>query len=96
MEHSNQWMQDIALKNITPDKLVFLQDMLFESQKYKGKELFPFFMSLAAKARQKQITYSQEELDIIIPVLKKYASPEDIEKMNKVITMFKKRQLLIY
>ena len=37
------------------------------------------------------VAISQEELDIIIPVLKKYASPEDIEKMNKVITMFKKR-----
>ena len=30
------------------------------------------------------------ELDIIIPVLKKYASAEEIEKMNKVISMFKK------
>lgn len=91
MDQTNKWMQDIALKNISPDKLRFLQDMLFESQKYKGKELFPFFMSLAAKAKQKQISYSQEELDIIIPVLKKYASYDEIEKMDKVITMFKKR-----
>lgn len=91
MDQTNKWMQDIALKNISPDKLRFLQDMLFESQKYKGKELFPFFMSLAAKAKQKQISYSQEELDIIIPVLKKYASYDEIEKMDKVISMFKKR-----
>lgn len=91
MDQTNKWMQDIALKNISTDKLRFLQDMLFESQKYKGKELFPFFMSLAAKAKQKQISYSQEELDIIIPVLKKYASYDEIEKMDKVITMFKKR-----
>lgn len=91
MDQTNKWIQDIALKNISPDKLHFLQDMLFESQKYKGKELFPFFMSLAAKAKQKQISYSQEELDIIIPVLKKYASYDEIEKMDKVITMFKKR-----
>ena len=44
------------------------------------------------KAKQKNISYSQEELDIIIPVLKKYASAEEIEKMNKVISMFKKNK----
>ena len=92
MTDRNNWSLDPALKNIANDKLIFLQDMLFESKKYKGKELFPFFMSLAMKAKQKNISYSQEELDIIIPVLKKYASTEEIEKMNKVISMFKKNK----
>lgn len=92
MNNNENWILDPALKNISQSKLVFLQDMLFESKKYKGKELFPFFMSLAMKAKQKNISYSQEELDIIIPILKKYASQEDIDKMNKVITMFQKNR----
>ena len=92
MNNNENWILDPALKNISQSKLVFLQDMLFESKKYKGKELFPFFMSLAMKAKQKNIAYSQEELDIIIPILKKYASQEDIDKMNKVITMFQKNR----
>ena len=91
MDNSCHWMNDEALKNINQQKLLFLQDMLFESKKYKGKELFPFFLSLATKAKQKNITYQQEELDIIIPILKKYANKEDIEKMNKVIAMFKSK-----
>ncbi|MBR5577860.1 MAG: hypothetical protein IKW28_02575 [Lachnospiraceae bacterium] len=90
--NNNNWMNDEDLKNIAEEKLLFLQNMLFESKKYQGKELFPFFMSLAVKAKQKNISYNQEELDLIIPVLKKYASEEEIEKMNKVITMFRKNK----
>lgn len=92
MSENESWISDPALINIQKNKLDFLQQMLFESKKYKGKELFPFFMSLAAKSKQQNISFSQEELDLIIPVLKKYASKEDIEKMNKVITMFQGRR----
>ena len=90
--NNHNWMNDEGLKNIDEEKLLFLQNMLFESKKYQGKELFPFFMSLAVKAKQQNISYNQEELDLIIPVLKKYASEEEIEKMNKVISMFRKNK----
>ena len=90
MSSVQNWMNDPKLIHIAKEKLEFLEKMLFESKKYQGKELFPFFMSLAVKAKQQNISYTQEELDIIIPVLKKYASPEEVEKMNKVIKMFRK------
>lgn len=91
MTQENQWMQDPALKNIPVQKLQFLQQMLFESKKHSGKELFPFFMSLAAKSRAQNISFSQEELDIIIPVLQKHASEDELKKMNQAITMFKRQ-----
>ena len=91
MTHDNQWMQDMELKSIPIFKLEFLQEMLFESKKHTGKELFPFFMSLAAKSRSQNIQFSQQELDTIIPVLKKYASEDELKKMNHAITMFNRR-----
>lgn len=91
MTQDNQWMQDKALGEIPSYKLEFLQQMLFESKKHSGKELLPFFMSLAAKSRSQNIHFTQEELDTIVPVLKKYASEEEIKKMNQAITMFKRR-----
>lgn len=84
------WMQDPALCSISIQKLQFLQNMLFESKKHSGKEMLPFFMSLAMKAKSQNITYSQEEIDAIIPVLKKYASEDEINKMNQIIKMFYK------
>ena len=91
MYQNTEWMQDPELQNIPIPKLQFLQNMLFESQKYTGKELFPFFMSLAMKAKSQNITYTQQEIDKIIPVLKKYASEEEIKKMDQVIKMFKNK-----
>ena len=91
MSINTDWMQDPALIDIPVQKLQFLQNMLFESKKHSGKEMFPFFMSLAMKAKSQNITYSQEEIDKIIPVLKKFASEEEIMKMNQVIKMFQNR-----
>lgn len=88
MSINTEWMQDAALQNIPIEKLQFLQTMLFESKNHTGKEMLPFFMSLAMKAKSQNITFSQDEIDTIIPVLKKFASDEEITKMNQVIKMF--------
>ena len=92
MEQNIEWMNDPELRDIALPKLQFLQNMLFESKKYTGKELFPFFMSLAMKAKNQNITYTQEEIDVIVPVLKRYASEDEIKKMDQVIKMFKNRK----
>jgi len=92
MSINTDWMQDPALLNIPIQKLQFLQTMLFESQKHSGKELFPFLMSLAMKAKSQNISFTQEEIDTIIPVLKKFASEDEIKKMNQVIKIFQNRK----
>lgn len=88
MSQSPQWMQDPSLIDIPIQKLQFLQTMLFESKNHTGKELFPFFMSLAMKAKKQNISFSQEEIELIIPVLKKFASEDEIRQMNQVIKLF--------
>ena len=92
MSTNTDWIQDPDLSNIPIQKLQFLQAMLFESKKHSGKEMLPFFMSLAMKAKSQNITYSQNEIDTIIPVLKKYASEDEINKMNQIIKMFQSRK----
>ena len=92
MSINTDWMKEPALAGIPIQKLEFLQSMLFESQKHSGKEMLPFFMSLAMKAKKQSITYSEDEINTIIPVLKKYASEDEITKMNQVIKMFYSRK----
>ena len=91
MSINTDWMKDPALMDIPIQKLQFLQTMLFESQKYSGKEMLPFFMSLAMKAKKQNILYSENEINKIIPVLKKFASEDEIAKMDQIIKMFKQR-----
>ena len=92
MSEITNWMNDPQLANIQQNKLIFLEKMLFESKKHTGKELMPFFMSLAMKAKSENITFSEEEINTIIPVLKRYASEEEIIKMDQVIKMFQSRK----
>lgn len=92
MTESSSWMNDPELVSIPVSKLIFLEKMLFESKNHTGKELMPFFMSLAMKAKSENITFSEEEINTVIPVLKKYASEEEIKKMDQVIKMFKTRR----
>ena len=92
MSINTDWMKDPALSDIPIQKLEFLQNMLFESQKHSGKEMLPFFMSLAMKAKKQNITYSENEINTIIPVLKKFASEDEIAKMNQVIKIFQNRK----
>ena len=75
MSINTDWMQDPALITIPIQKLQFLQSMLFESQKHSGKEMLPFFMSLAMKAKKQNISYSEDE----------------IAKMNQIIKIFEQR-----
>ena len=91
MSINTDWMKDPALMDIPIQKLQFLQNMLFESQKHSGKEMLPFFMSLAMKAKKQNISYSENEINKIIPVLKKFASEDEIAKMDQIIKMFKQR-----
>ena len=91
MKSNSDWIRDEALKSIHPQKLEFLQQMLFDSKKYSGKQMLPFFMSLAAKCRSQNISFTKEEMDTIIPVLKRHASDEELGKMNYAISMFQKQ-----
>ena len=89
---SGKWLDHPSLKDISRHKLEFLQIMVFESKDLKTDEMLPFFMSLAMKAKKQNITYSEEEINTIIPVLKKFASEEEIVKMNQIIKMFYNRK----
>lgn len=86
---SGQWMNDKALSPIPRAKLEFLQIMLFESRKLKQEEMLPFFMSIVKASREKNITFTEEEMDSILEVLKAHSSPEELSRMNQLMQMRK-------
>lgn len=85
------WMQDESLKNIPPHKLNFLQTLLFESSSLKKEQLLPFLMNLAKQSQEQKVTFTDDEINAIIQVLKKYATPEEMNKMEKLLAMKRKR-----
>lgn len=84
---TNDWMKDEALKGIEPYKLEFLQALVFESNNLSREQMLPFLMAVAKKGQEKKVSFSDQETDAIISVLKKHASPEEIGKMEKILAL---------
>ena len=56
------------------------------------KEQLPFFMALASRAKRENISFSQEEINLILEVIKEHSSPEELQKINQTIKMFQNRK----
>ena len=84
---NSEWMKDESLKEIDPYKLEFLQALVFESSNLRKEQLFPFLMAVAKRGQEKSVTFSDEEINAIVAVLKKQATPEELSKMDKILAM---------
>jgi len=83
----NDWMKEESLKDIEPYKLDFLQALLFESSNLKKEQMLPFLMAVAKRGQEKKVTFSDEEINKIVAVLKKHATPEELVKIEKVMAL---------
>ncbi len=92
MNDNMQWMQDARIADIPKVKLDFLQKIFFESKNLTQKEQLPFFMALAGRAKKEQISFSQEEINLIMDVIKDHSTPEEVAKINQTVKLFKNRK----
>lgn len=88
---SNEWMNDPSIRNISYDKLDFLQKLAFESGNLDPKQKMPFFMALANRAKQEKISFTQDEMERIIRVLKKNATPGEVAKMDQILNVYRQK-----
>jgi hypothetical protein len=92
MGTDNSWMQDEALKNISREKLDFLDKVFIQSgniDKTNQKEMLSFLLSISKLSKSNSISFKKEEVDLIFSVLKKYSTDEDIAKMEKISSFFR-------
>lgn len=83
-----EWMNDPRITSIPRNKLDFLQKMFFESRKLSQKELMPFLMALAGRAKKEKISFEQHEVDNILTVIKENSSPEECKKIDQTLRLF--------
>lgn len=87
----NDWMQDESLKDIDPYKLEFLQALVFESRNLRKEQMLPFLMAVAKRGQEKKVSFSEKEIDAVVAVLRKQASPDELSKIEKVMAMRSRR-----
>lgn len=83
----NNWMNDESIKDIDSYKLEFLQALMFESSNLKKEQMLPFLMAVAKRGKEKKVSFSEDEINRIVTVLRKQASPEETAKIEKIMAM---------
>ena len=87
---TNNWMSDPAVANIDKAKLEFLQALVFESQTLSKEQMLPFLMSVAKKGSDNHISFSDEEVDTIVNVIRNYSTPEELSKIDNLLKLRRK------
>jgi len=80
-----QWMSDELVKDISPQKLEFLELLFQEGHDKTKKEMLPYMMRMLQKAKKEQLTLTPDEMNHAIAAIKKYSSPEEQKKMDDII-----------
>lgn len=88
---TSEWMNDPALAGIDRKKLEFLQALVFESRGLQREQMLPFLMAVAKRGQADHITFSNEEIDTIVAVIKKESTAEEAATIDKMMRLRKNR-----
>ena len=83
----NEWINNPMLKNIDPVKLNLIQKAASQVSGKSGKDLAPIMMALITSANRQKIQFTQEEITLILEILKEGKSKEEQEQIDKSIQM---------
>ena len=86
------WMNNPALKNIDAAKLQMLMTLANQGKGKSQKELLPFLMAAASRTGKQSISFSNQEMQLILTVLKKDKSPEEQAKMDRLFALMQQMQ----
>ena len=79
------WKNHPALAGMDPKKLFLLTKL---SEKIEGKteqDILPVLMAAMTSARRQNISFTQDEFEILFSILKEGKSPEEIQRINRTI-----------
>lgn len=88
---NENWMHDPDIAHIDPAKIEFLQALVFESQSLSKEQMLPFLMSVVKKGQSNHISFEESEINAIVETIRKYSTPEELDKINKLMALKKKR-----
>jgi len=86
-----QWMNDPSIKDISPQKLEFLEKMFQETQGKTQKELMTFLIPMMKKAKLENLSFTPAEMNAAITAIRKYSTPEERSKMDEILAKAHKK-----
>jgi len=83
----NEWMNHPAMKNLDPVKLELIKTAARQTQGKSGKTMAPVMMSLITGANKKGIRFTNEEVSLILDILKEGKSAEEKMQIDHMINV---------
>ena len=77
------------LEGIDQNKLDMLQKLAQQGSTKSASDLLPFLMGAAAQGKKGGLKFSPQEISTIIEVIKMGKSPEEVQRLDKVISLMK-------
>lgn len=84
------WMSDPTIAHIPQEKLDLLSNMFDKVKDKKQNELLPFFMAMSGKMKN-AVHFTAEEMQLILTAIKRAASYEEQQQIDKVLDMAAKK-----
>ena len=83
----NEWMNNPAMKNIDPIKLELIQMAASQTAGKSGRDLAPIMMALITNANKKGISFSGDEMSLILEIMKDGKSKDQQAQIDRTINM---------
>ncbi|MDD6442410.1 MAG: hypothetical protein PUG71_09965 [bacterium] len=84
------WMNHPAMKNLDPVKLELLKRAAEQTKGKSGNALASVMLSLIVSANKQGIRFSQDEIDLILTILKEGKSETEKQHIDQMVSSVKK------
>lgn len=85
----DEWMNNPQLSGIDPAKLSMLQSLASQGSSKNQNEMLPFLMAAASNSQKKGMQFSPQEMNMIIEVMKKGKSKEEVAKIDQMMNIMR-------
>lgn len=92
MTQSDDFRNDPLLKDIDKNKLDFLHMLVQEGSHLSPKELLAYLTNLMKQGKMQSISFTKDEMNAMITVLKKNSTPDELQKMDKIMKLYQSRK----
>lgn len=90
----NEWMNHPAMQSLDPIKQELIKNAAQKTNGKSGKALVPVMMALITSANQNKISFTKEEIQLILEILKEDKTSEEkaqIDKTYQFISSYAKK-----
>lgn len=86
---SDDWRNNPKLAGMDQSKLDMLQNLAQQGSTKGINDMLPFLMGAAAQGKKGGLKFNANEISTIIEVLKMGKSPEEIQRLDRIVNLMK-------